>query len=110
MGFSETEIDPYLEELILSKILVHDLEPNLTGENFLDRIISILTRVQNESHSGFTGAILFTLSQLADSLASAKEPDTAVLASVLAQVAEIPVQSKKSLHIDRFQSWGQSTL
>ncbi len=110
LGFDDEDISYYLDELIQSRILVHDLEPNLTGEDFLKRINQTLRRIATLGESEFLNAMLDLLSSLEESLKNAVQPDMEELQILLQKVSEIPVNQSKVLHLDKYDNWGDSTL
>ena len=46
---TESEAEDFINELIESQILINDLEPNLTGNNYFDSIIEVLEGIVSES-------------------------------------------------------------
>lgn len=54
----------YIEELIENNVLKSELEPNVSGEDYLDSLISILNRIDARNESGALIAIKNELSQL----------------------------------------------
>lgn len=51
---STEEAQPFIDQLIASQILVHNLEPSITGDNFTKQIISILDKIADERISKLT--------------------------------------------------------
>jgi thiopeptide-type bacteriocin biosynthesis protein len=43
------ESQTFIDELIASQLLVHNLEPSITGENFIKQIINILEKIEDNS-------------------------------------------------------------
>nr|WP_299417283.1 lantibiotic dehydratase [uncultured Emticicia sp.] len=43
---STEEAQPFIDQLIASQILVHNLEPSITGENFTKQIINVLEKIE----------------------------------------------------------------
>lgn len=48
------EAQPFIDELIASQILVHNLEPSITGENFIKQIINTLEKIADKSIAKLT--------------------------------------------------------
>jgi len=44
MGFEEDESEEFIDEIILNQILVFELEPNVTGQEYHNQLISILEK------------------------------------------------------------------
>ncbi|WP_027388250.1 lantibiotic dehydratase family protein [Chryseobacterium gregarium] len=44
MGFEENECEEFIDEIILSQILVFELEPNVAGQEYHNQLISILDK------------------------------------------------------------------
>lgn len=45
---STEEAQPFIDQLIASQILVHNLEPSITGDNFTKQIINVLEKIEDE--------------------------------------------------------------
>ncbi len=43
------EAQPFIDELIASQILVHSLEPSITGDNFTKQIINVLGKIEDKN-------------------------------------------------------------
>lgn len=61
---SQEEAKEFIEELIDNQALISELEPNVSGNNFLDTLISVLDRLQLETESISLKAIKIKLDDL----------------------------------------------
>lgn len=43
------DAQPFIDELIASQILVHNLEPSITGDNFTKQIINVLEKIEDKN-------------------------------------------------------------
>lgn len=48
------EAQPFIDQLIASQILVHNLEPSITGDNFTKQIINVLGKIEDENIAKLT--------------------------------------------------------
>jgi len=60
------EIFEYLDELIENQVLVSELEPSVSGEDFLDNIISFLSRIDESKKRNILHTIRSKINQLDD--------------------------------------------
>lgn len=51
---STEEAQPFIDQLIASQILVHNLEPSITGDNFTKQIINVLEKIEDENIAKLT--------------------------------------------------------
>jgi lantibiotic biosynthesis protein len=67
-GRSPEEIQRFVEELIDAQVLVSELEPALTGEEFSDRLLQVLARLQTAHPEPELETVLQALRQVARQL------------------------------------------
>ena len=49
---TEAEGEEFIEELIENQILVSEIEPNVSGDDFLDKLICVLTKINAKKEAG----------------------------------------------------------
>ena len=109
-GFTIDEIRDYLSELIETRFLVSELEPNLTGEDFFYRIIRVIDRVANESGSPLLYAVKSNLEELHNELNLANGLNMESLLKLENLIGRLPVTYSKKLHVDKFDEWSRCSL
>ncbi len=65
-----SEAAQYLDSLIEAQVLVAELEPNVTGPPFFDRLLAVLTRLQHQAPTPEAAAILAVLADVQAQLAA----------------------------------------
>lgn len=61
---SSKEVLEYIEELIVNRVLVSELKPNISGIDFLDSIFSVLTRIEAQKEKSILVAIKSKINEL----------------------------------------------
>lgn len=61
---SSEEVLEYIEELIVNRVLVSELKPNISGIDFLDSIFSVLTRIEAQKEKSILDAIKSKVNEL----------------------------------------------
>lgn len=67
-GISEKEAACFIDELISCQLLVSDLEPAITGGNFIDQIISVVEKVIEQSRDEELKRIITGLNQIRNAM------------------------------------------
>lgn len=61
---SSDEVLEYIEELIVNRVLVSELKPNISGIDFLDSIITVLNRIEAQKEKSILDAIKSKVNEL----------------------------------------------
>lgn len=102
------DIDTYIDELITSQVIVSELEPSITGEEYIHKIIGILQRIYHESQDALTGKLLQALktatAQLEQiDLSGQNEPAAYRNIAALLDQLGVPYEENKLFQTDTFK-------
>jgi lantibiotic biosynthesis protein len=60
---SDEEITAFIDELMEAQLLVSELEPAITGEEFIHQLLAVLQRIFETNHDGFVQSVIGVLSK-----------------------------------------------
>ena len=99
------EAQLFIDQLIASQILVHNLEPSITGDNFTKQIINVLEKIADESITKLTSDLkeIETLIESLDQKSSNQLSDYQVIKDKV-KALNIPFEENKLFQTDLFNT------
>jgi len=97
LGFEDQESEEFIDEIILNQILVFELEPNVTGEEYQHQLISILEK-NNLAHADTLKRILNDINTLDHHIGNPTEKYNDI--KKLIETFEVPFDIKNLFQCD----------
>jgi thiopeptide-type bacteriocin biosynthesis protein len=106
----------FVDELIAAQLLVSELEPTVTGVEFLPHLLAVLARLQAEQPCPELAGVLGVLRQAEQALLMLDRPDSFNLRDAYAQIGQLlaplgaPVEANKLFQTDLIFRLPEATL
>lgn len=110
IGYQDLESKEYIEKLIDSQILISELEPNLVGRDFFDRLVEKISKVESESE---LSKLLLSISNMLKSLEYNNDSDPIFTYNMIYQlIDEKLIKCNKSLflQVDSLRQMKKATI